>query len=195
MTLDSRKLNVGCWERREEGWLNLDVYRRPGNAEGAEVIGDVRALPFEDGAFDAVFMSHILEHIPETDVTTAMSEVRRVLRPLGQFAIVGPDYDRAEAAWLSQEIDTDFRPLIWGIDPNQGGFRQAANYVGQSSELHEGADHLWCATGPKTLDLVTPIFPNAREVKPSDVFDDPSWISTCPDDRWQFAIWGRKERK
>jgi SAM-dependent methyltransferase len=42
---------------------------------------DLTCLPFRDGAFDAVFASHVLEHI--RDDVAALREVRRVLRPGG----------------------------------------------------------------------------------------------------------------
>lgn len=49
-------------------------------------IGDVRALPFADGSFDAVYSMGTIEHFDET--VLAVSEIARVLRPGGR-AIVG----------------------------------------------------------------------------------------------------------
>lgn len=55
-------------------------------AEGAGVqaegmVGDIQALPFEDGAFDRVVARHMLYHVP--DVVAALRETRRVCRPGG----------------------------------------------------------------------------------------------------------------
>ena len=190
MTLDSRKLNAGCWENREPGWLNTDIYHRPGNVNnGAEIVCDIRGMPFDSDYFTHVFVCHVLEHVPHGDVVTALREVHRILQPGGKLCIVGPDYDRAEAAFLAGKIDTDFRPLIWGIDPNAHGLGKPAKYPGESSEDHVGADHLWCSTGPRTLWLTQQVFPDATEVLPSAVFADPEWdIQSCPEDTWQFAI-------
>lgn len=45
---------------------------------------------FPDAAFDAVWCSHVLEHV--TDVGRALAAVRRVLRPGGRLFIVVPEY-------------------------------------------------------------------------------------------------------
>jgi SAM-dependent methyltransferase len=53
-----------------------------------QVHADARDLPFEDGSFDAVLCSHVLEHIPE-DVEAAR-EMARVLRTDGLALIQVP---------------------------------------------------------------------------------------------------------
>ena len=45
------------------------------------VLGDVRATPFRDGAFDAVFGGGTIEHVRELDVV--LQELRRIMRPGG----------------------------------------------------------------------------------------------------------------
>jgi SAM-dependent methyltransferase len=49
-------------------------------------VGDVRALPFADGSFDAVYSMGTIEHFDETE--QAVAEIARVLRPGGR-AIIG----------------------------------------------------------------------------------------------------------
>jgi SAM-dependent methyltransferase len=44
---------------------------------------DVRELPFEDGAFDAVTCNHTLYHVDDRD--RAVAELARVVRPGGRF--------------------------------------------------------------------------------------------------------------
>jgi len=47
---------------------------------GADVIGDVRALPFEDASFDMVCAFEVLEHLPFEDFEKALGELVRVAR-------------------------------------------------------------------------------------------------------------------
>jgi SAM-dependent methyltransferase len=44
---------------------------------------DAQAIPFPDATFDAVIANHMLYHVP--DRAKALAEIRRVLRPGGQF--------------------------------------------------------------------------------------------------------------
>ena len=45
------------------------------------VEGDLEAMPFPDGAFGTIVCTEVLEHVP--DPSTALAEIRRVLRPGG----------------------------------------------------------------------------------------------------------------
>ena len=58
--------------------------------------GDATKLPFDDGAFDVVITSEVLEHIQ--DDVAAISEMVRVLKPGGMFAATVP-------AWLPEKIN------------------------------------------------------------------------------------------
>jgi methyltransferase family protein len=47
---------------------------------GADRAGDVRDLPCHDGEFDVALCAQVLEHLPWSEVLTALSELRRVAR-------------------------------------------------------------------------------------------------------------------
>mmetsp|Transcript_31021 Transcript_31021/g.82157 ORF Transcript_31021/g.82157 Transcript_31021/m.82157 type:complete len:297 (+) Transcript_31021:70-960(+) len=64
----------------------------------------VYALPFDDGAFDAVVMSDVLEHI--LDLPRALSEVARVLRPGG--ALVFDTIDRSAISFIVAIIGAEY---------------------------------------------------------------------------------------
>jgi SAM-dependent methyltransferase len=59
----------------------------PGGRHGLlAAVGDVRALPFRDASFDAIYSMGTIEHFEETE--RAVEEMARVLKPGGR-AIVG----------------------------------------------------------------------------------------------------------
>ena len=64
-------------------------------------------LPFEDGAFDLVWASEVIEHIADT--ARWLSEVRRVLVPRGRLLITTPSHGRLRVALLG--VDRFSEPL------------------------------------------------------------------------------------
>ncbi len=63
----------------------------PGHAQPFDLcVGDVRRLPFGDGAFDVVICAEVLEHI--RDYRVALGEIGRVLKPGGRLAVSVPRY-------------------------------------------------------------------------------------------------------
>jgi SAM-dependent methyltransferase len=72
-------------------WIeaDLDAAKRP------RVVADVQALPFRDGAFDAVKATEILEHV--ADAPRALGECRRVLKRGGRLVITAPFLERLHA--------------------------------------------------------------------------------------------------
>lgn len=77
----------------------------------ADVAVDITRMdPFEDGSFDAVICSHVLEHVP--DDAAAMSELHRVLRPGGWAMVVVP-LDRTRTETYEDPTVTDPEQRKW----------------------------------------------------------------------------------
>jgi ubiquinone/menaquinone biosynthesis C-methylase UbiE len=56
------------------------------------LVGIDEPLPFDDGSFDAVWSSEVIEHVADT--ARWLSEVRRVLAPRGRVLLTTPNHGR-----------------------------------------------------------------------------------------------------
>ncbi len=91
-------LNLGCGRRRHPDWINADLV-----PDGDDVVAvDVRRpLPFAAGVFQAVYASHVLEHLTPGEASALVREVRRVLAPGGVVRIVVPDLEGIARAYVA----------------------------------------------------------------------------------------------
>jgi SAM-dependent methyltransferase len=93
----------------------------PASARAEAVVGNALELPYEDGTFDCVIASEILEHVPEDDA--AIAELTRVLKKGGNLAVTVP-------RWLPERI-------CWALSDeyhaNEGGHIR----IYKASELRE----------------------------------------------------------
>ena len=87
------KLNMGCGLNPESGYVNSDRVPLP----GVDVVCDFvhRPFPFRDNTFDEVYMSHVLEHLPDTLGT--MEEIYRIARPSATVIVKVPHYKHSNA--------------------------------------------------------------------------------------------------
>lgn len=118
-TVDGQALlNVGCGTRMHRDWNNVDFstigrlrqhiwfarilnrlkvlsddrWNRLRSIDSGIIIRDLRkGIPFPEMRFDAVYHSHLLEHIDRDSAPKFMSECRRVLRNGGILRVVVPD--------------------------------------------------------------------------------------------------------
>ena len=84
------RLHLGAGTHRLPGWVNVDVL-----GMAPDLHWDLRRrLPFPDGAAEAVFLEHVLEHFTLADGLDLLEECRRVLRPGGIVRVGVPDFGR-----------------------------------------------------------------------------------------------------
>lgn len=92
-------LNLGCGRRTHPAWINADLV--PASPEVRHV--DLRErLPFDDESFDAVYASHVLEHLSPAGATRLVGEIHRILRPGGVARLVVPDLEGLCRAYLGE---------------------------------------------------------------------------------------------
>ncbi|MGE3073324.1 MAG: class I SAM-dependent methyltransferase [Dehalococcoidia bacterium] len=75
---------------------------------------DLRALPFEDGTFDAVFMHAVLQHIGDPE--NVLREMLRLLKPGGVIGIGDADFDGA-LHWPDDPLLTRSHDIMAGVRP------------------------------------------------------------------------------
>jgi SAM-dependent methyltransferase len=102
---------------------------------------DAQALPFAAGAFDAVIANHMLYHVPDRKM--ALAEIRRVLKPTGNFFAATNDHAHMQEL---REVAESFLPASShlvspnGISPNERfpfdvATQELSEYFGQL-QLH-----------------------------------------------------------
>jgi len=120
---------VGCGQTPTRGWRNFDnspslrlarlpwataLLRRLGLLDARQVAfirfaranaieyGDaVRRLPLEDASVDALYSSHMLEHLDREEAMAFLGEARRVLRSGGTLRVSVPDLGRHVQRYLT----------------------------------------------------------------------------------------------
>jgi len=73
-------LNVGCGTHYAQGWVNADTWETDDTKPDVKVTPG-QPYPFEDNTFDAIYMGHVLEHIPWLEVSTFLKDMQRIAKP------------------------------------------------------------------------------------------------------------------
>lgn len=80
--LGKKGVVVSCLDPSE---ASIERIRHEQGLGNRAQVGRSQAMPFADSQFDVVIMSEVLEHLTPTEVTSTLSQVRRVLKPRGRF--------------------------------------------------------------------------------------------------------------
>lgn len=87
----AKLLNIGCGSKFHTEWINIDIH----SSHPSVIKHDIRkGLPFPDSSFDAVYSSHLLEHMSEIEAAALLKEKLRVLKPGGICRIAVPDLEQ-----------------------------------------------------------------------------------------------------
>ena len=97
------KLNLGSGERwSREGWTTLDH----NSLRPFSLPSQAWDLPYRDEAFDAVFTSHMIEHISYLRIESVLTEINRVMVPGGVLRILAPDLEKLCKAYVERDRAT-----------------------------------------------------------------------------------------
>ena len=111
--MNKRYLHVGCGNNiLPKPFENLDVR----DIEGVDHISkDFPLTQFEDGTFDLVYASHILEHHPRNEVESVVSEWTRVLKVDGILRLSVPSFENAIKIYQETgKLENVIGPIIGG---------------------------------------------------------------------------------
>lgn len=94
-------LNIGLWDQLEQGRL----YANPNQVEGTVLLNyDLRnGIPAEKGSLDAIYHSHMLEHISFKDGLVFLQGCFDALKPGGIHRILVPDLEAFSKAYITND--------------------------------------------------------------------------------------------
>lgn len=204
--MDSLKINLGSGPRYVSGFVNYDgsigavLSKIPGLIKFLKVlrIQDTSApdwdprvkyalankLSHEDNSVDAIYVSHLLEHVHYEKALLILEEVRRILKPSGILRICSPDYDQFYKKFQLDRKTDELKAFIsWEIallshplDP-PNWIQKLRNMLGKHTHLwHPTPGVLIALLKNSGFDLIKEYefrvgaFPNLSEIEFRDEF-------------------------
>jgi SAM-dependent methyltransferase len=148
-------VQYGCGLCAPDGWLNFDAsptlrlqkipligkFARPRFPDLAR-FGDIRkGLPVADGSADAVYCSHVLEHLSLEDFRIALKNSLRILKPGGKFRVLMPDLKVLAKRYVeSTEPDAAMKFMRISVI---GREKRPSGFSGLARSWLGNAEHLW----------------------------------------------------
>lgn len=105
----------------EAGWENTHLDKSPRllpDQRPPEIVAGIEEIPAEDGAFDEIVCSQVLEHLVHEDALRALGEFFRVLKSGGLLRLDVPDLDKLCRAWVEGRLDREVVSRIVYGDPS-----------------------------------------------------------------------------
>jgi predicted SAM-dependent methyltransferase len=202
-TVISEYVQYGCGFAAPEAWRNFDASftlrfertpligrlytkndrRFPDNVEYGDI---VKGLPVPDASSEAVYCSHVLEHLALADFRSALINTRKILREGGTFRLVVPDLK-----WLAARYLADKSPgasVAFVRDTCLGKERRRKDLVGFVYEWLRTSGHLWMWDYESMeLELARAGFTDIRRARYGDS-KDPMFTQVESADRWKHCL-------
>ena len=171
------RLNIGCGDAPTAGWINYDnspavrlarwrgltaLLRAVGLIDAGNVAfiancrrleiryaDAARRIPHASGTVDAVYSSHMIEHLDRREAASFLAECLRVLKPGGVLRLVAPDLRWSILEYMEKGRADEFvAQLQFDVERPRGlvdGIRRL---------LSGGRGHHWMYDGPSLRSLV-----------------------------------------
>ena len=94
-----RYLNIGCGATWHKDWKNIDLNSYSPNVLSYNI---TKGIPYPDNYFDAVYHSHLLEHLSQSEGEMFILECARVLKKGGILRVAVPDLETIAKEYLVQ---------------------------------------------------------------------------------------------
>jgi ubiquinone/menaquinone biosynthesis C-methylase UbiE len=152
----SAKIQYGCGLCSPDDWINFDCsptlkierlpllgHLIPGKLFPSSVrYGDiVKRLPVEDETADAIYCSHVLEHLALHDLRIALKNTFRILKQGGTFRLVLPDLEFYIQQYLNDPLharaENFMRSTLLGLESRPRGV------LSKIKQLYGNSKHLW----------------------------------------------------
>jgi len=172
------QLNIGCGDAPTAGWINYDnspavwLARRPvltwllrsvglldsGNLAfiencrrfGIRYANASRRIPHAGETVDAIYSSHMIEHLDRREAAIFLAECRRVLKPGGVLRLSAPNLRWSVLEYIENgRADAFVAQLQFDLDRPRG-------VMGKLRQLLSGGrGHRWMYDGPSLQELVS----------------------------------------
>lgn len=104
------KLHLGCGHIRLPGYVNIDIMK----AKAADLVADLKSLPYPDGSVDLVYSCAAIEHLGRREWVGALKEWARVLRPGATLRLSTSDFEAAIARYQERNNLEELLGLLIG---------------------------------------------------------------------------------
>ncbi|MEE9444056.1 MAG: methyltransferase domain-containing protein [Cocleimonas sp.] len=86
------KLNLGCGNKKKEGFTGVDKYP----CDAVDKLADLtKELPFEDNSIEEIWLDNVIEHIQ--DIPALMTEMNRICQNKAKVTIITPHFSSADS--------------------------------------------------------------------------------------------------
>ena len=158
-------LNAGCGTHYANGWVNTDVWES-GTTRPDVKVSDKGPYPFEDNTFDAIYLGHVIEHLPWPEVVGFMKDMQRIAKPNAPLLVVGPDTHKTIKLW--HEGTQPWSMVESVIEHQDVNFQPD-----RENEWWDGAHHHWNCHEKRVEGLLEGLgFTNIKNVF-NDIPDNP----------------------